>query len=332
VTISIRRILVGVSATAACVLTVGVVSAFAAAPEVPRTEVAQSVTGISAVFEGVLNPRSKAMVGGFFAYSEPGGLTCLEGLTMGLEGFEGEREVQAQGVHAAVGLQPSRKYVVCLVASNEGGAGLAAGNEVEVVTPAVAPAILSESAPGPKAREARLEGFVNPNNQVTECHFRFGTDPSLVTGTTTASCETENGMGTIEGFSEGGDGVALNLSGLSKETVYYYRVIVKNAKGEKAEGAIAHFLTGPPEAPETFSPAKQITATTATLEGVLNPNAEAQAGWYFEYDKGASCTGGETTGVEGEALVKAETVSKEVTRLQPNAQYSFCLVATNEGG
>ena len=54
--------------------------------------------------------------------------------------------------------------------------------------------------------------------------------------------------------------------------------------------AVRPALAAAPEAPETLSPAESITATTAVLEGVLNPNAEANTGWYFDYSTEAKCT------------------------------------------
>ena len=69
------------------------------------------------------------------------------------------------------------------------------------------------------------------------------------------------------------------------------------------------------------------------LEGVLNPKAEANAGWYFDYSTEPKCTENAlTTPAEPEALVKAKKETKEVTELQPNRKYEFCLVAFNAEG
>jgi hypothetical protein len=84
-----------------------------------------------------------------------------------------------------------------------------------------------------------------------------------------------------------------------------------------------------PEKPVTEA-AEEITATTATLHGELNPGAEAKAGWYFAYSTEPTCTGSFTTAQKPEAEVHAQAREKEVTELQPNKKYEFCLVATNE--
>jgi hypothetical protein len=86
------------------------------------------------------------------------------------------------------------------------------------------------------------------------------------------------------------------------------------------------------ETPETGE-ATGITATTATLEGALNPNAPGQPGSYqFSYAPSATeCTG------EGAVLDPAspefamgaekEAKSVTVTGLEPNREYAFCLIA-----
>jgi WD40-like Beta Propeller Repeat len=87
-----------------------------------------------------------------------------------------------------------------------------------------------------------------------------------------------------------------------------------------------------PEEPVTVSPAKSITATSATLEGVLNPNAAGEAGEYeFFYSAGSECTGGSVAPEPaGIALgVKEEAVSVGVSGLLPGTQYTFCVFERN---
>jgi hypothetical protein len=184
------------------------------------------------------------------------------------------------------------------------------------------PMILSESAPSPKAEEARLEAFVNPNNQSTECHFQYG-----------EAAVTENEVACEQPTIEGGEqGVGLTIASLKQNTLYHYRVILKNTASEEAVGATESFTTAlRPEAPVTLAPAS-VTGTTATLNGELNPKVTANVGWYFAYSYEASCTGLFATGLEPEAEVHAQKVNTEVTGLEPNKTYAFCLVATNAAG
>jgi hypothetical protein len=93
-------------------------------------------------------------------------------------------------------------------------------------------------------------------------------------------------------------------------------------------------LAAAPETPETTSPAADITATTATLDGVLNPNGMGEPGTYeFLYEASATeCEAGSTVPVPpGIALgLEKETVPPvQLTGLEPGTQYTFCLLARN---
>ncbi len=92
-------------------------------------------------------------------------------------------------------------------------------------------------------------------------------------------------------------------------------------------------LAAAPEAPATLSPAQSVTATTATLEGTLNPGAKAKAGWFFAYSTEIMCAINPlTTPTEAEEEVQAKTEKAAVTGLEPRKEYKFCLFATNEAG
>lgn len=93
-------------------------------------------------------------------------------------------------------------------------------------------------------------------------------------------------------------------------------------------------LAGPPETPETVSPATAITATGATLHGVLNPSGPSEGGGYrFSYKQSPTeCEPEGTFRPESPALAlgKAkETVSVILSGLEPLREYTFCLVASN---
>ncbi len=189
---------------------------------------------------------------------------------------------------------------------------------------AAAPQVLSESAPSANASEARLAALVNPENEVTECHFQYG---KVSVSEHEVQCEQP----LIEGEEQG---VAVNLTGLTQTTSYHYRVILKNLAAEEAVGPPQSFTTAtPPQTPKTEA-ATGPTATTAILHGELNPTGEAETGYHFLYSTGATCAaGGTDSEAVAQAKVKANTkVEAKVEGLQPNAKYTFCLVATNSAG
>jgi hypothetical protein len=321
-------------------------SALAAAPELPETKSATAVTATSATVHGVLDPKaasSELVVEYGFFYAPHA--ACTEGSfapeTPGMApGSEGEKvELTLKG------LQPSADYKVCVATRNPGEENWTVGNAVPFTTPAAPPAIESESASNVKAGEAHLEGVVNPNNELTECKFQYGTEASLKSGTTTTVCEPASFAASF-----GGQGVGLNLGGLQSHTTYYYRLIAESEQsrkeGKAAEGAIGHFETAiAPETPENVK-AEPVGATTATLTGVLNPNNAGNPGTYeFAYRQSASeCqrenpeTGqreNEKTSPEpagSSSGTTPESVHSEITGLLPGAQYTFCLIAHNTAG
>ncbi len=89
-----------------------------------------------------------------------------------------------------------------------------------------------------------------------------------------------------------------------------------------------------PEQPETISPATAITASSATANGVLNPGGPSEGGGYrFSYRQSSSECEPEGTfrpELPALALGKAkEEVSVSLTGLEPNREYTFCVIASN---
>ncbi len=188
---------------------------------------------------------------------------------------------------------------------------------------AAAPTVLSESVSGVKATEARLEALVNPNSEVTECHFQYGV---ASVAEHEVQCETP----LIEG---GEQGVGVTVPRLSEKTVYHFRVVLKNLAAEEARGAEEHFETAiHPETPEKLK-AQPVGSSTATLLGTLNPKAAGNPGSYeFFYKRSATECTGEGSAGEKSTGATPEPVEAKVTGLLPNSTYTFCLLARNEGG
>ncbi|MGA9284693.1 MAG: NHL repeat-containing protein [Solirubrobacteraceae bacterium] len=87
------------------------------------------------------------------------------------------------------------------------------------------------------------------------------------------------------------------------------------------------FESGPlPETPVTGTPTG-VTSTTAVFEGMLMAGNGTE--YYFQYNTNGSCEGGATT-TPGKA--SSGKVSSAATSLQPNANYTVCLVATGTYG
>ncbi len=87
-------------------------------------------------------------------------------------------------------------------------------------------------------------------------------------------------------------------------------------------------LAAAPEEPVTEA-ATGVTATSATLNGELNPNASATAGYEFTYNTNGTCTEGSTTEPGADATGEGIKVSTPLTGLTPSTEYTFCAVATH---
>ncbi len=90
-------------------------------------------------------------------------------------------------------------------------------------------------------------------------------------------------------------------------------------------------LAAPPEAPVTEA-ATLVTASTATLNGELNPAASATAGYQFTFNTNGTCTEGPVTEPGAEVTGEAIQISTPLTGLEPSREYTFCVVATHLEG
>ena len=82
---------------------------------------------------------------------------------------------------------------------------------------------------------------------------------------------------------------------------------------------------GPTPATSETLEAKEINDTSALLRGKLNEKLN----YSFAYSAGASCTGGKTTPLVQEGNGE---VSAQVTGLEPDKEYAFCVVSENAFG
>jgi hypothetical protein len=318
-------LLVALLATTGALVCTGV--AAAASPEAPLTEPASEVTGTTATLNGVLNPKVSATTGYFFTYGTEGSCeaTATEPGT--------ERTGKAIKVSTPIiGLIPNTTYTFCVVATNKAKEETK-GSPLTFKTPPVLALIEEESVSAITQTSASFSAVINPESQETICQgFEYVSEQSFnehgYEMATTVPCEPENlGSGTS------GEPVISTEplpSELLPNTTYHFRIVAENGSGE-SEGADHTFLTLPSPPTVTTGGASEITPTSATISGSVDPGSigpNSDTTYFFEY--GPSAGYGSTTAVrdagEGTSPI-AEQAS--LAGLEPGT-YHYRIVATND--
>ena len=170
---------------------------------------------------------------------------------------------------------------------------------------------------------ATLNGSVNPDGvEVTTCEFEYGTTISYGK---TAKCTTGPGSGSSQ------VAVSAPVTTLTANTTYHYRIIAANSGGA-TQGQDETFKTTPGPPTVVTKPASEITQTTATLNGTVNPNGAEVTKCEFEY--GTTISYGKTVKCaalpgSGESAV---AVSAPIAGLTASTAYHFRLIAATAGG
>jgi len=172
---------------------------------------------------------------------------------------------------------------------------------------------------------AELAGLVTPNGASATYWFDYGTSTAF--GNESSAQAIGSGYSSISatGF----------ISGLSANTSYYYRLSAKN-KFSTVNGAMYSFQTNnnPPvsavKSTAQTNAATNISNTTATLNGQVNPNG-FETNYWFEYGKDANL--GNTNSTKSiDSNASASNVSESLSNLEPLTKYYFRLNAQNQFG
>jgi hypothetical protein len=195
-----------------------------------------------------------------------------------------------------------------------------------LLVPAAAVAAGPPSATTGSARNvtqsgATVTGTVDPQGMATTYRFEYGTSSSY--GLQTAEVDAGSGTGAVD--------ASADLSGLTTDTTYHYRVVATNAAGV-TRGADRTLKTtaapGPPGA--STSSARNVTAVSARLAASVDPNGRATT-YHFEY--GTSTSYGKRTAEAGAGSGQsARSVSTAISGLSSNTRYHYRVVASNDAG
>ena len=276
------------------------------------TNTATKVAAFSATLNGSVNPRG-AVTMVSFQY----GLTTSYGSSTPMQTQNGNT-VRAVSANVA-GLLASHTYHFRIVAHNNGGTSFGPDRVFTTLT-ATGPAVaITNPATLIASFSATLNGSVDPHGLTTTVSFQYGTTTAYGSNTAT---HTETGNSYQD--------IAANITGLSPNTVYHFRIVATNSAGTRFGGDRTFTtlsVTGLPVA--TTNPATFIATFSATLNALLDPHGLTTT-VHFQY--GTSPSYGLTTAPQSRAGNTFQAVGANVTGLTANTLYHFRVVASNGAG
>jgi len=288
-----------------------------------------TLTPYEAKLEAQIDPDGQATNYTFeYATGETGG--ALSGTVVKLPGAAAlPAAITAQTASAETGrhLEPATTYYYRVVASNA-SPGTAEGAVQSFKTPAAAtPTVSGESSAEPTATTVHLEASIFPSYQASTVHFLYAPSEAEILageGTTIPAADVPEGS-IAEGFPAATDTVT--VQGLTPNRTYYYRAIAENPTGaDTPSPAVQRFATTS-EPAVTTAAAEDVTTTTATAPGTVNPEG-AYTTYHVQYG-GTTDYASQTPNLAAGSGTTAVPVTVALESLEPGRTYHFRLVAEN---
>lgn len=200
---------------------------------------------------------------------------------------------------------------------------------VDIFGPAVVlPDVTTGEVSEFKKTSAKLEGVVNPvGEEVTSCLFEYGTSTSY--GQTVA-CSPAPGSGSSP------VPISVEISGLTQETTYHYRLVAGDANGVN-QGPDKTFTTASVvdslKTKAATNVEKSSGTNTATLNGSLAPDG-VDTHYYFQYGESEAYgfTSPALPGTDAGEASKLEHAQTILNGLEGATTYHFRLVGVNSSG
>jgi Fibronectin type III domain len=252
---------------------------------------------------------------GLGVVSEPGGSTCTVAPSSGC-GVSDSFGSGVLGAGAGLGVDSANGSVYVADAT---------ASQIRVFTPAVLPDVSGGAPSNLATTSVTLNGSVNPAGvQLTDCHFDYGT-----TGSYGQSTPCVPGAASIPADSNT-HAVTANLSGLTPDTTYHFRLVAGNTAGVTDGADQLVSMQGPPSIDSQS--AGSITTTTATLQALINPFG-LDTTYRFQY--GATTSYGTSIPVPDGDIGSGQgdqAASQDLTGLHAGVTYHYRVLATNSQG
>jgi hypothetical protein len=213
----------------------------------------------------------------------------------------------------------STTYHFRIVATNSAGTTMSSDRTFTTLSATGFPVVTTSPATLIASFSAALNGLVDPHGLTTSVHFQYGTTTSY--GLTTAP-QSRSGNIYLN--------VTANISSLSANTTYHYRIVASNSSGTTM-GSDRTFttLTGTGAPVVTTGSATSVTSSSATLNGSLDPHGLTTT---VSFQYGTTTSYGQTTSMQSQTGNTYRNIAASITSLTTHTTYHFRIVATNSAG
>jgi hypothetical protein len=206
-----------------------------------------------------------------------------------------------------------------MVAHNTRGTSYGSDRTFTTLSATGVPVVITNPASLIASFSATLNGTVDPHGLTTNVYFKYGTTTSYGSATPML---IRNGN-TYRN-------VVANISSLSASTTYHFRFVATNNAGT-VYGADRTFTTlsasGPPVV--TTSPATNVTSSSVTLNGSLDPHGLTTT---VSFRWGTTTSYGHTTPIQTQTGNTYRNIAANISGLTTHTTYHFRIVATNSDG
>ena len=279
---------------------------------VASTNPATLIASFSATLNGSLNPHGLTT-----SVSFQYGTTTAYGSTTPMQTRIGSTY---QDITANIsGLTPNTLYHFRIVASNSAGTRFGGDRMFTTLSGTGAPVATTNPATFTASFSAMLNALLDPHGLPTSVHFEYGTSPSY--GLTTVP---QNRSGNTF------QAVGANVSGLTANTLYHFRVVASNGAGTTMGSDRTLTTLTPTGSPVIITNgATNVTASSGTLNGSLDPHGLTTT-IFFQY--GTTTTYGSATAMQSQTGNTYRNITASVVGLTSHTTYHFRMVATNANG
>ena len=219
------------------------------------------------------------------------------------------------------GVTPGTTYYFQLQASNQWGtsSGRILSFVQNLPVAITSPAVFGTTPGTSDLGEWTIFGSADPNGLDTHAWFVYSTSPIL-----SGAIQTFQYLVNYQGA------YSSTLTGLMTNTTYYFQAVASNAAGT-VKGAILSFKTasGPAQPSLTLNPASNLTGTSATLTGTVNPNSLNTTYAMIYGTNSAGANGNFVTAGRAGSGTTPVPVGGTVTGLVPGTTYYYQLSASN---